>query len=343
MMNKITPHSLPAIAEAVYSRKQSMTNPICGYKAQLQKKIATIKSVLFVALCFALNMSVAHAAEANIVSITNPSASYGINIGDKLSRKVILEVDAPYQIETAAFPKKGTKTNGVELVAINVETNKQKTSTRYTVLLSYQNFNIANSPTVMQLPAEKFALSGGDKAITVDVPAWNYWFSPLIVGGATVAEKNLQPQFHPPLIDISNSQTRLAVFFGLLLTGVLGLLYINADGNWLPFMGGAFARAHRQLKRLSKNSNPKTQADEKKALVYVHQAINKLYGANMFARDIDHFMFLRPSFKKMRTEIEQFFDDSNRSLYAIDTKDSAKVIANLVVLSKQLRDCERGV
>lgn len=343
MMNKITPHSLPVLAEADYSRKQSTTNLIYGYKALLQKTKRSIKPALLVALCLTLNISVTHATEANIVSMINPSVAYGVNIGDKLNRKVIIKVETPYQIETSAFPKKGTKTNGVELVAINIETDKQKTSTRYTVILSYQNFTNANTPTIMQLPAEVLALSGGEKAMTVDIPAWNYWFSPMVVGNVTIAEKNMQPQFHPPLVDISTTQTRLAVFVGLLLTGVLGLLYINADGNWLPFMGGAFARAHRQLKRLSKNSGAKTPADEKKALVYVHQAINKLYGANMFARDIDHFMFLRPSFKKMRTEIEQFFDDSNRSLYAIDTKDSAKVISNLVVLSKQLRDCERGV
>jgi mxaA protein len=45
----------------------------------------------------------------------------------------------------------------------------------------------------------------------------------------------------------------------------------------------------------------------------------------------------------MKGEIEQFFNDSNQSLYSIEARDSAKVIQNLVQLSKQLRDCERGV
>ncbi len=282
-------------------------------------------------------------SEAEILHVTNPSASYGVNIGDKLSRKITLRTQAPYQIEASAFPKKGTKTNGIELVEINIESDKQKTSTLYTILLSYQTFTNSNTPITMQLPVEKFALSGGEKSLAIDVPAWNFWFSPLAIGGAGLAESSLQPQFKPPLVDTRANQTRLVVFLGLFLTGLLGLLYINADGNWLPFMGGAFAKAHRQLKRLSKNTKPKTQVEEKKALVYIHQAFNKVYGANIFARDIDHLIFLRPSFKKMKVGIEQFFNDSNRSLYATDVNDSAKVIMNLVALSKQLRDCERGI
>jgi mxaA protein len=128
---------------------------------------------------------------------------------------------------------------------------------------------------------------------------------------------------------------------------------MNADGNWLPFMGGAFAKAHRQLKRMAKSSMAKsstaktaveeTSALEKRALVYVHQAFNQHYGANMFARDIEHFVGLRPSFKKMKAEIAQFFDESNQSLYSVEPRNSQKIITDLAQLSKRLRDCERGV
>jgi mxaA protein len=83
--------------------------------------------------------------------------------------------------------------------------------------------------------------------------------------------------------------------------------------------------------------------EEKKALVYVHQAFNQHFGANMFARDIETFMAKRSSFKKMKAEIAQFFDESNQSLYAVEPRDSQKIIEKLVPLSKQLRACERGV
>lgn len=288
-----------------------------------------------------------HAAEAvkaaKIVSISNPAQTYGVQIGDKLSRKVVLEVPAPFKISENAFPKKGSKNNGVELVEVDVVTDQEKENTRYTLSLSYQTFTSPGKPIVMQLPAEKLSLTGGAKVETLEVPAWGFWFSPIVTGGIETAAKNIQPEAMPPLVDVSVHKTRLAVFASLLIASLLALLYLNADGHWLPFMGGAFARAHRQLKRLSKSKGAKSTVEEKQALVYVHQAFNQHFGANMFARDIEPFVAKRSSFKKMKAEIAQFFDESNQSLYAVEPRDSQKIIANLVQFSKLLRDCERGV
>ncbi len=285
-----------------------------------------------------------HAAEAaKIASLTNPANTYGVQIGDKLNRKIVLDVPAPLKISEGAFPKKGSKNNGVELVEMTVTTDSQKEHTLYTVNLSYQTFTNPNKPTVMQLPAEKLALTGGAKAEMLEVPAWSFWLSPIVTGGIDTAQKNIQPEAMPPLVDISAHKTRLALFASMLAASLLALLYMNADGNWLPFMGGAFAKAHRQLKRLAKSNGAKTTVEEKQALVHIHQAFNQHFGANMFARDIEPFIAKRTSFKKMKTEIAQFFDASNQSLYAVEPRDSQKIIADLAQLSKQLRTCERGV
>ncbi|NOT66495.1 MAG: hypothetical protein HOP06_10830 [Methylotenera sp.] len=289
-----------------------------------------------------------NAKAAKVVSLTNPANTYGVQIGDKLSRKIVLEVPAPFKIADGAFPKKGSKTNGVELVEIEVQTDQQKDVTLYTVNLSYQTFTNPSKPSVMQLPAEKLALTGGAKAETLEVPAWGFWLSPIVTGGIETAQKNIQPEAAPPLVDDRAHKTRFALFASLLAASLIALLYMNADGNWLPFMGGAFAKAHRQLKRLAKSSGTKTAAEEasaleKRALVYIHQAFNQHFGANMFARDIEPFVAKRSSFKKMKAEIAQFFDESNQSLYSIEPRDSQKIIQDLANLSRQLRACERGV
>lgn len=280
---------------------------------------------------------------AKIVSLTNPTNTFGVQIGDKLSRKVVLQVPVPLNFAESAFPKKGSKTNGVELVDVSVVTKQQKALTQYTLYLSYQSFTSPNKPAVMQLPAEKLVLAGGAKIETLEVPAWGFWLSPIVTGNIDTAQKNIQPEAMPPLVEISTHKTRLAEFASILAASLLVLLYMNADGNWLPFMGGAFAKTHRQLKRLAKSPAVKSAAEEKQALVYVHQAFNQHYGANMFARDIEHFINLRPSFKKMKAEIAQFFNESNQSLYAVEPRNSKKIISDLAQLSKQLRDCERGI
>ena len=304
-------------------------------------KLCAATLLLLGLLSASYNLQAAEAAK--ILSLTNPTDTYGVQIGDKLSRKVVLDVPAPFKISEGAFPKKGNKNNGVELVEVSVTTESQKEHTLYTVNLGYQTFTNPNKPSVMQLPAEKFALTGGAKSDAIEVPAWGFWLSPIVTGGIETAQKNIQPEAMPPLVDISAHKTLLVFFASLLTASLLALLYMNADGNWLPFMGGAFAKAHRQLKRLAKSSGTKTAVEEKKALVYVHQAFNQHFGANMFARDIETFMAKRSSFKKMKAEIAQFFDESNQSLYAVEPRDSQKIIEKLVPLSKQLRACERGV
>lgn len=301
--------------------------------------------VSMLSACLIISASFAHAkadlSVAKIVSLTNPSSSYNVHIGDKLTRKIVLEVPTSYEVTT--FPKKGTRINGVELVDISTDIDQQKKRTVYTIHLSYQPLSSTNTPSVMQLPEEKFVLSRESQPSTLSLPAWHFWFSPLVTGGIEVAQKNIQPDFKPPLVDIKAHQTRFITFLGMLILSLLALLYINADSKWLPFMGGAFAKAHRQLKCLSKTRHAKTVKDEKEALVYIHQAFNRHYGGNVFARDIEHFVTLKPSFRKMKATIEQFFHASNQSLYATEPRDSAVVITDLVSLSKQLRDCERGV
>lgn len=321
-------------------------------KRSMRKSFSTLGAKLttvFLLAGFLINSPALHAAEkantpdAKIVLLTNPANTNGVQIGDKLSRKIVLEVTAPFKIEENAFPKKGSKSNGVELVDVDVMTDQHNTHTLYTVNLSYQTFTSPSKPTVMTLPAEKLTLTGGAKTMALEVPAWSFWTSPIVTGGIEVAQNNIQPEALPPLVEIGTHKIRLTVFLSMLVTSLLALLYMNADGNWLPFMGGAFAKAHRQLKRLAKSSATKTAVHEKQALVYVHQAFNQHYGANMFARDIEHFLSLRSGFKKMKTEIASFFDESNQSLYAVAPRDSQKIITDLAQLSKQLRDCERGV
>lgn len=342
MMNKITAHRLAKYL-TLFDRHINIFAGITHLKWSFQLIASAIKLPLILLLSMVAMLTISHADEAKIIRITNPEMNYGVHIGDKLTRKITIAVPSPYTIEVTAFPKKGTRANGIELVEVSVESESQKTNTLYSVLLSYQPFTSTKTPAVMQLPLETLSISGSEKTLSISIPAWRFWFSPLVVGDISMVEQNMKPQIKPPLVDINTTQTRLIAFFSLFLFGLLGLVYINADSRWLPFMGGAFAKAHRQLKRLARKSGQKTQSDEKKGLVYIHQAFNQVFGANIFARDINQFIASHPNFSKAKTEIEQFFNASNRSLYVIDENDSTQVITNLVRLSKQLRDCERGV
>jgi len=318
-------------------------------------KKQTISTVIYAvylsaALILSASINVAQAAVASKnetaiknLSITNPTDNYSVKVGDQLTRTISFSVATSHTLTKSALPKKMSEFKGIELVDVTMDEVVNDQTKNYKLTFVYQVFVNPGVPSAMQLPKLAIALTGGETSPVVSVPSWSFWFAPLVVGNNNNAMKAMQSDIRPPLLDADTHQNRFIGLLALAGLSLLALLYMNADGRWLPFMGGAFAQAHRQLKKLAKGAQTKTQKEEKQALVYVHQAFNSHYGANIFARDIDHFITIRPTFAKMKAEITDFFDYSNKSLYATEPKDSAQIIQNLVHLSKALRDCERGV
>lgn len=115
------------------------------------------------------------------------------------------------------------------------------------------------------------------------------------------------------------------------------MIYVHADRRWLPFMGGPFAQAYRQIRRL-----PKITASEPQALQQLHQAFDRIHGASVFSADIDTFIAQHPQFAGARDDIAQFFAQSNQRLFAGKTA-SHGLHDQLLNLARRLRHAERGL
>jgi mxaA protein len=275
-------------------------------------------------------------AAARIVQLQNPLQSTGIRIGDVMERKVVLEAPAPYQLSRSALPAKGSNRNGIELAEVQIETQPHGNSNRYAVTLRYQVFAHAAAPSVMVLPEEQFALTGGPTGLAVKIPEWRFWYAPLAVADLSTAKDNLQPQFAPPRLSTEAHWARLYGYAALLVLGALGLAWFNADGRWLPFMNGPFAQAHRRIKRL-----PADGQSWKQALATLHDAFNRVHGHNLFAAEIGEFVAQHPRYAPARSNIEAFFAQSGHALFSQPPQDNRAFLGQLVTLSKLLRDCER--
>lgn len=297
-----------------------------------------IKIVLLLKL--ALTASVVFALDSDVenLQVINPPHSNGIQIGDVMNRTIQFETAAQYQLPKSALPIKGEVRNGIEVREATIETAKRGDKSRFTVKMSYQIFTSAAKPMVMQLPKENFVLSGGAKPLSVEMPAWSFWFSPLVSEGLKNAKQHLQPQYKPELVNLSTHHTQAWLALASVVFGFIGLIYVNADRHWLPLMNGAFAQAHRKLKSL-----PKNQSSYKHALMLLHQAFNTTHGGNLFESDLEHFLAKNPKFSTISADIKTFFERSNAMLFSSKHMDDGELIPQLILLSKKLRDCERGV
>lgn len=277
--------------------------------------------------------------DALTFKVSNPSKSNGIHVGDILKRSIEINARTNQKIADKSLPIKGSRVNGVELVDVKVVSKENDNKLVHSVVLCYQVFADANAPTVMALPEESIEIPGSGKVI---VPSWHFWFSPLVATNYANVLPNLQPQERVPLISLGEHRARLFVFLALIVIGLLGVIYVNADKQWLPFMGGNFALAYRKVKKVA--SSPEQDSIKvRKALLSLHQAFNKAYGKNLFVYDVDNFINKHPAYKRVATDITTFLETSNQALFSRLQQDQSALVTNLVVLSKRLRDCERGI
>lgn len=291
-----------------------------------------------IVLCFSLlNFNALANDSVRILNIIEPQQNVGVRIGDTLTRHITLEVDKPYELSKNGLPKKGELIDGIELKEIMLTSKKNGQSTIYDLDLTYQVFRHIEKPELVKLEAMQLPITGGAEALVIDIPTWQFWYSPLATGELRTAIRYVKPQMPATLVSTRQHEIRLAAFTSIFILGLVFWIYANVDGRWLPFMGGEFASAHKKLRKLGKNS-----ADIRPAYGYLHHAFNRVYGKNLFAKDIDDFTVIYPKFTALKADIIHFFNQSNKALFDQQAADAA-VIKDLLQLSRRLRDCERGL
>lgn len=299
---------------------------------------------VFTRLLFCLGMSAASHSlcaantAATMLALKNPAHYSGIQIGDILQRTITISVNSPYQLVRTSLPIKGLNRQGIELRDLAVDSTQASGKTIYHITFSYQVFANTGKPVQLQLPAERIQFSGGPTDTTMTMPSWRFWFSALLPDKLLKAKASVIPQYKPTLLDHTHYDRWLLAGLLSVLSGLAGLLYVNAEGAaWLPWMNGAFARASRQIKKL-----PATPAGQKQAALLLQQAFNTSWGVNVLTSNVSELLAQRPRFQPLEAEIKAFFTQAGALLYAGQPSQPEVFMQQTTVLSRRLRDCERG-
>jgi mxaA protein len=278
------------------------------------------------------------------ISTIEPARDVGYTVGDVVSRTVILESPKNLTLFDTSIPivgnekKRRGKGSGIELKQVSFERHPGVTSNSYTLRLTYQIFTTGVTAKPASLPPEFVKFGGeGEKSFEVRIPSWSFRISPLAVFGSVVVEKDMSGFQGPLLLDSSRPRQLLWGLLGLLGAALLGLLYVLGTSTWLPRMGGPFARALRDLKKLPDNAEGLSQGVSR-----LHQALNATAGGSVF--EAKAFIERKPSFVPVGSEIERFFGLSRtvffepRAAHGIENP-----MAWLKQFCRRCRDCERGL
>ena len=274
----------------------------------------------------------------------NPNREVGFHVGDVLQRIVILHVPKPYKLLETSLPLANTqklrqnKKQGIEVHSVKLEQDDNDRYNIYTLDITYQVFtnNVVAKPAA--LPPEFVKISGNGKIFQVRIPSWSFRISPLSVYGNVKIEFDMSPYRGPLLLDNTAHRYTLWALLGVLGAALLGLLYILGGRRWLPRMGGPFARAMRDLRKLHADD-----ASLQAGVTRVHQAINASAGGSVFTAD--EFITRRPGFAPIRDEVERFFQLSRTVFF--DPKAQVDLpqapLAWLRQFCRRCRDHERGL
>lgn len=278
------------------------------------------------------------------VRTIEPKRDVGYTVGDILERTVILEAKKPYQLLETSLPiagndkKRRGKGSGIEVREVRLEKSTRLDKTIYTLHLSYQVFtnNIVAKPAI--LPAEMVKFGGDGKNFEIRIPSWSYRISPLAVYGSVVVERDMSGFRGPLKLDAARHYQGLWAALAVLGLSLLGLLYVLGTSSWLPRMGGPFARAYRDLRKL-----PATPEGLSQGVTRLHQALNTTAGNSVF--DTAGLLKCKPGFAPVAPELEQFFGLSRTVFFepAAAHGITGEPMAWLRQFCRRCRDCERGL
>ena len=288
--------------------------------------------------------------DPNFVTIveTNPTRDAGYVVGDTLDRNVVITIKKPYELVKESLPIVGYEHRwkgqliGVELVDIQTKEKQKADSATHTLDLRYQVFTAGKTVKHASLKAEILQVRNlqTKEVFQLRIPFFDFRVSPLSIFGQVKLNEDMSPFVPPLLLDASPEKRNLTLLAVLLGVSLLGLLYIFGAYAWLPKMGGPFAKAYRDIRKM-----PDSAEGLQTAVARVHQSLNRTAGNSLFASNIADFVASKPAFAPASSQIEQFFNLSKQVFFepnaTVHLDDSPK--AWLLKFCRQLRDCERGL
>ncbi len=269
----------------------------------------------------------------------------GYTIGDVIRHRARLVLDQPYRLDEDALPRARRLSSWLELRQVDVDVDSSRGSTVYEFELTYQIFNTAQTVSGISTPPVALTVLDGDSTFPIIIPAWGFTVSPITapeevpLGSLPV----LRPSQSPPPVSLRAYQLRIAGLSVALIAALGYLGYLNGSIALIRRTNGPFARALRQLKKLSRRETG--QAIQYEAYRCLHAAFDETAGRVIFADNLESFLAGNPAFRPLRAPIEGFYGESRRLFFAVDPTEPHECARfdSLLQLAGRCRDAERGI
>ncbi len=284
-------------------------------------------------------MSLGVWADDNVSVRTDDPRPFGYVIGDELSRRIEIDAPSAYTLQNDSLPRPGRVDAWLELRKINVTKKLLGDKTRHTLDLHYQILNSPDGVKTHSLPKLLILFKNFDTPQTADILESPFTVSPITPAFvlARAGLEEMRPDKSAPLISATTHYWRLALAALFAFTALLSLVYIKWGVPFLRKHNGPFARAAREIKKLS-------EADNASALRRVHRAFDETAGAAIFPQHLAEFFTRHPAFNDVQSDVQQFFHASRGQFFSSGKKNDMTINKKwLLDFCARCRDRERGM
>jgi mxaA protein len=241
-----------------------------------------------------------------------PVRSFGYSIGDRIERRIDIQVAPPWSLVQSNLPTTGRQNAWFELAEVSERTDPTATGTHTELRLVYQLLNSPQQPTVLLLPRVALRFEGGPDPVERDVPPADVFAAPLLPAEASGSTLDTPRADHKPEpIAVDPFKDRLlayAIGAAIMLAWMFVARQIAQRRR-----AGPFVRACRELRRLAHAPRDASQSDA--AMRVVHRALDETAGRTVFLDNVET-LFASPHRAPLRERTRAFLDRSRQQFFA---------------------------
>lgn len=295
-------------------------------------------SILFLAALL-LGIGASRAESVPVKIDLQASRNYGYSMGDEIELTALIKTQNFYSLEEGSLPQPAPINSWLVLRSAQLE--DAPSGYDYQLKLIYQIFKDVRKSQQQTIPALPLRFSRAGKNLTVEIPAWEFTYHPLLPEQTPNERLQIQPELFPEKLDPGkhSRNVRFLIFFLIAVCFYIAWFY-----GKIPFLerySGPFGLASRKLKKLS--SQKFSEQGYREALKYFHNALNDTCGKTVFLEQLPEFFETHPAYQPVRKQTEEVFRIS-RQLFFVDApvagdQNSIKQIEALCLLYRKI---ERG-
>lgn len=294
-------------------------------------KISYFSSLLVMLSIISLPAIAADPKSASVEpNVTVQMQEIGYQVGDVARQTIIVRTPKGYVFDQASLPNIGKSTSSIELRYAQWSAQNAGNKTEHTLILDWQIFRVMQETRSYPLKPLTLNFNLNDKKLAVQVKPSQILVASILPSAMKKLTEEMNAELLKPKADVAPQARNTQILIKTLIIALLGLLfstvYFAWRFDWLPAKLIAlfspplpFRRAYRTIQSLHKISDPTIQLIE--AMRALRCAFDANVGATLSLERVSLLFKNNAQFTAKRTEIESFYNASERAFFAGDVGD----------------------